>query len=60
MIYGILQDFALAVGHLSDREYFLAVGMASFGAAAVAVLRALYAAQSSGAQAGYVEHDEAA
>ncbi len=60
MTYGVLQDFALAVGHLGDGEYFVAVGMASFGAVAVAVLRALFAAQSYGAETDHVERDEAA
>jgi hypothetical protein len=59
MVYEVLQDFVLALRHLSDGEFFLAVGIASFGAVAVAVTRALHAAQSTARQ-GRLEHDEAA
>ena len=59
MVYEVLEGFVLALRHLSDAEFFLAVGMASFGAVAVAVTRALHAAQSTARQI-HVERDEAA
>jgi hypothetical protein len=60
MVYELLNDFVLAVSHLSDAEFCLAAGMASFGGAAVAVLRALYTAHSLEWQAARIERDEAA
>ena len=59
MVNEVLQDFVLALRHLSDVEFFLAVGIASFGAVAVAVTRALHAAQSTTRQSP-IERDEAA
>jgi hypothetical protein len=35
MLIEILGDFALALGHLSDAEFFAALGMSLFGLAAV-------------------------
>jgi len=59
MIYEVLVGFVLAVSHLSDGEYLLAVAMAGAGIAAVAVTRALNAAAGPIREAN-VERDEAA
>jgi len=59
MLYDVFADFALAVRHLGDAEFFLAAGIAGFGAIAVALTRALHGSPVIRREP-IVEHDEAA